>query len=840
MDDKRDEKQPEGLDRRKFLGALGASAAAGVFLDSGGGGAKAQSAPGGPPILYQDSFGNIGPANPAALAAGLMPPPVPSQQDLPGADSAMKRGKRGHGALDEGGTYTTPTYVTDGWNQPNFLMIMVDQMGVQPARWVPSGSGGGQAALDALMPNIAYIRNHSVSFPNYFVAATACTPSRATLLTGLYSQQTCIFGTLQNQCEPGLLPYDPPTSPNGFPTIGNVLSQSLPIGTGANPTMSPGYQTVWIGKWHLSATGAQSTGCAAGVTPGPSNYGFNDTQWNIPNVAGSAYSATIAYPSPDGTLANEGCGGGLTTTPATFVYQDYDTQTYTVPPPTLSTPGYLGLSDGAIADAFSTWTILGSPTSPWFCAVSFMNPHDMSSFPYGYGLCGAYPADFTAPTGSVAGYTPPPTLGYRPSSLADYTILAMSDPETFTAAPVGSSLSGSASWNNPDSPLTLQYGPVGSAYGKPSLQYAYQNQSASQVGGVVETGSDGENWWTFLNYYYWILSNVDVQVKRVLTALEGLPQTVRENTITIFLSDHGDYAGSHSIHGKGFALYDETINVPLYIQFPSGTPDQPMQPLVLPYVCSSVDILPFIYTQALGNHSWRYYENDLVGYLQNRESINDFVFSGTPMQRRLSTISNAVTTGSYAYQGVQPYILHTTDEGFGFNYTLPGSGSPGNPVQDHAIAYRTVDYSGQPPVAPTSPYGGGKLGVYSFWPAAVEGSTLPTQTQPSGTGLANQQYEYYNYSQMSSAQLLPPNYGETGNQLQVSEGELATPCGEYLTDLNTALTSELYFAALTMPGGGAVPTFLSAAYTQALGAYQDYVYSQQTSSEPFVDTNWQT
>jgi hypothetical protein len=37
MDNKQDQKPPEGLDRRKFLGALGASAAAGVFLDSGGG-----------------------------------------------------------------------------------------------------------------------------------------------------------------------------------------------------------------------------------------------------------------------------------------------------------------------------------------------------------------------------------------------------------------------------------------------------------------------------------------------------------------------------------------------------------------------------------------------------------------------------------------------------------------------------------------------------------------------------------------------------------------------------------------------------------------------------------
>ena len=181
MEDHRDDNARSGLDRRKFLGALGATAAAGVFLESGGG-AEGAGAPS--PVLYQDSFGNIGPASPAALAAGIVPPPVPSQQDLP-----------------ETGT---PTYVSKGYSQPNFLMVMVDQMGALPARWLPPG---GQQAIDNLMPNISGLRKTSCVFPNYFVAATACTPSRATLLTGLYSQQTCIFSTLENWCEPGLLAY---------------------------------------------------------------------------------------------------------------------------------------------------------------------------------------------------------------------------------------------------------------------------------------------------------------------------------------------------------------------------------------------------------------------------------------------------------------------------------------------------------------------------------------------------------------------------------------------------------------------------------------------------------
>jgi hypothetical protein len=41
MEDNRDEKAGPGLDRRKFLGALGATAAAGIFVESGGGALKA-------------------------------------------------------------------------------------------------------------------------------------------------------------------------------------------------------------------------------------------------------------------------------------------------------------------------------------------------------------------------------------------------------------------------------------------------------------------------------------------------------------------------------------------------------------------------------------------------------------------------------------------------------------------------------------------------------------------------------------------------------------------------------------------------------------------------------
>ena len=112
-------------------------------------------------------------------------------------------------------------------------MIMVDQM--RGPQWLPAG---GQAAIDAIMPYTAALRRRSFVFRNYFTAATSCIPARSTLLTGLYAPQTYMYQTL-NIGNLSLVPF---TNKKGFPTIGNVLSQS-----------TPGYDAIWMGKWHVSA-----------------------------------------------------------------------------------------------------------------------------------------------------------------------------------------------------------------------------------------------------------------------------------------------------------------------------------------------------------------------------------------------------------------------------------------------------------------------------------------------------------------------------------------------------------------------------------------------------------
>ena len=60
--------------------------------------------------------------------------------------------------------------------------------------------------------------------------------------------------------------------------------------------------------------------------------------------------------------------------------------------------------------------------------------------------------------------------------------------------------------------------------------------------------------------YYGMVSLMDAAVGRILAALEQ--HGLRENTIIVFLSDHGDYLGDHGFYGKGLP-YESVLRTPL-------------------------------------------------------------------------------------------------------------------------------------------------------------------------------------------------------------------------------------------------------------------------------------
>ena len=88
--------------------------------------------------------------------------------------------------------------------------------------------------------------------------------------------------------------------------------------------------------------------------------------------------------------------------------------------------------------------------------------------------------------------------------------------------------------------------------------------------------------------HYAMIRFIDDGVGRIIAALERTG--LRENTIIVFCSDHGDFAGEHRMTVKGGVFYDCLTRVPLILSYPAViSPTQPNPSLV-----SLLDIVPTI------------------------------------------------------------------------------------------------------------------------------------------------------------------------------------------------------------------------------------------------------
>ena len=90
--------------------------------------------------------------------------------------------------------------------------------------------------------------------------------------------------------------------------------------------------------------------------------------------------------------------------------------------------------------------------------------------------------------------------------------------------------------------------------------------------------------------YYGMTSLVDASVGRILAALAQ--HGLRENTIIIFLSDHGDYLGDHGFYGKGLP-YDSVLRTPLICAGPGIGPAQRITSMA-----TTLDIAPTLLDMA--------------------------------------------------------------------------------------------------------------------------------------------------------------------------------------------------------------------------------------------------
>lgn len=278
------------------------------------------------------------------------------------------------------------------------------------------------------------------------------------------------------------------------------------------------------------------------------------------------------------------------------------------------------------------------------------------------------------------------------------------------------------------------------------------------------------DWVDFLNWYYWLENFVDSQVSRVLDALEA--SGFGTNTIVIFTSDHGEYGGSHGLHGKAGGAYDESMHVPLYIRFPGMSSST-----VRSQMCSSVDFFGLICDLGTrGAGSWIKHYPDLA----TRESIFNFVYNANlPEQKRLAPGLD------------MPYVLHTVDES--------------HAGKTHVVCMRSKS-------EPGNPFTGAKYAVYSQW---AQGTTIPDLST-----LPDQ--EFYDYTNKGNLGELGNDYLNPGPQTSALIEKFRLALGSYGPSATGIIRTEL---RRPLVGIGTDGRPLRVAQGGAIQAYLDYIDS---------------
>ena len=180
------------------------------------------------------------------------------------------------------------------------------------------------------LPGSMRLREHGLSFERAFCASCMCSPSRATLFTGLFPAQhgvtdTLSFGTRFSASE-RVLPPD-------LPNMATVFADA-------------GYEVAYKGKWHLSKPMAAPDDPTAWTPEDLEVYGFG--RWNPPDAGENRDISQF--------------GGG-----------------------TADNDGRIMTGDGPVEEgregALAYLRDVATRKQPFFLVVSLVNPHDVLAYP---------------------------------------------------------------------------------------------------------------------------------------------------------------------------------------------------------------------------------------------------------------------------------------------------------------------------------------------------------------------------------------------------------------------------------------------------------------------------
>jgi arylsulfatase A-like enzyme len=468
-------------------------------------------------------------------------------------------------------------------DRPNILLITCDQF--QFPRFAYGPEHGFHQDLKEVLgfqklrpgntyeqyfPGLKMLRDGpTVVLRNHTIASSACTPSRAVIYTGQYGTKTGVTQT-DGLFKSGDSYNFPWLQAGGIPTLGAWMREA-------------GYSTHYFGKWHVSDPPDHTL----------EKYGFDDWELSYPEPHGAAINNLGVY--RDVGFADAACAflrrQGLAV--------NYNRQVALVQQ----------------HDPYSSGPDPEKSVRPWFAVASFTNPHDIATYPAVIGQALPKPDD-SGPQGVMGPLTvplngqqtPPPTGGSmtiplnplsfpqdcaNPTPTQDENLLNNKPSCQFDYSyKIALALNAKTGFNGVlgmDPPPPSKAAATAAAVG-----IALQGSIPFQLYSNAQTGGDpASSALDFLQLYGWLHYAVDRHICEVLTALESSGQA--DNTIVVFLADHGEYAGAHGMMiEKWHTAYQEALHVPVVVRFPKTGDRVEADPTQIDALTSHIDILPTV------------------------------------------------------------------------------------------------------------------------------------------------------------------------------------------------------------------------------------------------------
>lgn len=186
-------------------------------------------------------------------------------------------------ALAAGCALSAAAVVAEETRPPNIVFIMADDLG-----WMDTGAYGSSFYQT---PNIDRLAERGMRFTNAYSASPLCSPTRASLLTGLHPARvgiTAPWGHVGNpNFEERIAAGAPPHIPELQVGSGGVNRLRHEYYTYAEALKDAGYRTAHFGKWHVGS---------APFSPREQGFDIDIPHWFGPGPAG-AFLAPWQWPA---------------------------------------------------------------------------------------------------------------------------------------------------------------------------------------------------------------------------------------------------------------------------------------------------------------------------------------------------------------------------------------------------------------------------------------------------------------------------------------------------------------------------------------------------------------